>query len=134
MAKEDEIENAEIIEETTLEDETTENPDAVQYEIIDGDQDGVKKRGVRAGGNVIFLVSESFTNEQVEEVFNLGNKFFNDGIQFANMQQDQRVPQALAMLGITPKVIKQMYDMAVQLEEKEAAEAATTPEPVENAA
>ncbi|MCP4393920.1 MAG: hypothetical protein GY804_06585 [Alphaproteobacteria bacterium] len=129
MSNKNEIKDAEIIEDIESEAESEpENPDAVEYEIIDGDQDGVKKRGVRANGNVIFLVSESFTNDQINEVFNLGNKFFNDGMQFSSIQQDNRIPQALAMLGITPKVIKQMYDLAVLIEEKEAAEASDTKE------
>ncbi len=124
---EENVVDAEIIEDTDT------DTDAVEYEIVDGDQDGVKVRGVRANGNVLFLVSETFTNEQINEVFNLGNKFFNDGIQFANGQQEQRVPQALAMLGITPTIIKQMYDIAVLIEEREAAEA-ETPDEVEKAA
>ena len=74
--------------------ETTVNTDDnVQYEIVDGDLDGVKVRGVRANGNLLFTVSEAFTNDQIQEVFNLANKFFNDGLTFGAGQTAARYLQ-----------------------------------------
>ena len=77
--------------ETTTEAKETNND--VSYEIIDGDIDGVKVRGVRANGNVLFTVTESFSDDQIQEVFNLANKFFNDGINFGTNQVAARYMQ-----------------------------------------
>lgn len=126
MTEEKEVEDAEIIDEAA---ETATDPDKVQYEIIEGDVEGVKVRAVTANGNVLFTVTEDFTDDQIQIVFNLGNKFFNDGIRFSNGQQEQRVSQGMAMLGMTPKIIKQFYDIAVEMELKQAASEAENKTP-----
>ena len=81
----------------TIETEETPDPNAVQYEIIDGDLDGVKCRGVRANGNVLFTVSEAFDDEQIQEVFGLANKFFNDGVRFGVNQNQAQLQQCLGI-------------------------------------
>lgn len=106
-------EEVEVNEEEVAEVTTGEGQDTVQYEIIDGDIDGVKIRGVRANGNVLFTVSEGFDDEQIKEVFNHSNKFFNDGMRFGVGQTQAQLHQAL---GITPELIKALYDAAVARE------------------
>ncbi len=81
----------ETTQETPQETQATEN--AVQYEIVDGDLDGVKVRGIRANGNVLFTVSEGFSDEHVQEVFNIANRFFNEGVQFGGGQVAARYLQ-----------------------------------------
>ena len=128
MTDENEVENAETIDEAAETATDAEAPDEPTYEIIDGDVDGNKVKGVRAieNGNILFTVSEDFNNDQIDQVFNLGNKFFKDGIQFASGQQEQRAAQGLAALGVTPRIIKQFYDIAVMMEEEAAAKSAAT--------
>lgn len=81
---------------------TTVSADDVQYEIVDGDLDGVKVRGIRANGNVLFTVSEAFTNEQIQETFNLSNKFFNDGLRFGVGQVQAQIKQVLGIVDPAP--------------------------------
>ena len=68
----------------------------VKLEIEDRElEDGKKVRVLKtADGKDLLGVSESFTDEQITEVYNLVNAFFNDGIKvgIARMQGDlQRV-------------------------------------------
>lgn len=98
-----------MIEENELDDEK-------QYEIIDGDIDGVKCRAIQAkpSGNVLFTLNINFTDEQADEVFNLANIFFNDGMRFGISQTQA---QAQQVFGLTPKLIKEWYEAAVAQEQ-----------------
>lgn len=107
-------------EEVTSE-EVQASEDSVQYEIVDGDLDGVKVRGVRANGNVLFTVGESFTDEQIEEAFNLCNKFFNDGLSFGRNQNQATTHQALGLHDLVRAMIAEELQKALAPAEEEEA-------------
>jgi len=113
----------EVVEEVVEEVEKTEGTeeisgeteDKVLYEIVDGDVDGVKCRGVRANGNVIFTVTETFTDDQIQEVFNLANRFFNEGVKFGS---DQKQAQMKQVMGVIDPIIS---DEGAELDDSKAA-------------
>lgn len=94
--------------------------DQVKYEIVDGDLDGVKVRGVRANDNVLFTVGESFSDEQIEETFNLCNKFFNDGLSFGRGQTQASIHQQLGTHEIVREMVGAMLEKALAPKEEEA--------------
>ena len=91
----DEVVDSEVTKEEVV--QATEDPNAIQYEIVPGDIDGVKCKAVRSNGNVLFTVSEGFDDSQVQEVFNLANKFFNDGLRFGIGQTQANIRQAMGI-------------------------------------
>ncbi len=101
----EEIEDAEIISE-----ETQEKP---QYQIVEGDIDGVPVKGVRANETVLFTVAADFTPEQIQETFNIANRYFNEGVNVGTRQKEAQILQAI---GLTPDMVKHLYDLAVAKE------------------
>ena len=75
----------EVTEEVT-EEATKETPEG-SIQIVEGTtKDGRTVRGITENGKNLFFVSETFTNEQIEEVFGLVNQFYGDGVKFIQGQ------------------------------------------------